>query len=148
MSRKRRSAWAVSVGVSSLVFCVVWTGMAYLFLVALSFGDGAAGSGPEDVKAVGLPSIYLLLVAFSSLPFVRGWPLAAIGTVAHGLLAWGFWLLFHNERMSAAFVLTLAVPFAVIAAGWLAMWRSRNREPIASVTTRNDVRNDLTLTPP
>ena len=135
MSRKRRSALAVSVGVSSLVFCVVWTGLAYLFLLAMSFGDGSASSGPEDVKAMGLPSIYLLLVAFSCLPFVRGLPLAGIGAVAHGLLAWGFWLLFHNERMSVAFVLILAIPFAVIAVGWLAMWRSRNREPVASVTT-------------
>ena len=125
MNRKRRVALAVSVGVSSLVFCIVWTALAYLFLLALSLDDGASSSGPEDVKAVGLPSIYLLLVAFSCLPFVRGWPLAAVGAIAHALLVWGFWLLFHNERMSAAFVLILAVPFAVIAGGWLALLRSR-----------------------
>lgn len=135
MTRKRRVALAVSVGVSSLVFCIVWTGLAYLFLLALSLGDGSSSSGPEDVKAVGLPSIYLLLVAFSCLPFMRGWLLAAIGVIAHALLAWGFWLLFHNERMSVGFVLILAIPFAVIVAGWLALWRSRNREVVASVTT-------------
>ena len=134
MNRKRRVALAVSVGVSSLVFCVVWTGLAYLFLLALSLGDGSSSSGPEDVKAVALPSIYLLLITFSCLPFVRGWPLAVIGTIAHALLAWGFWLLFHNERMGVAFVLILAVPFTVITAGWLALWRSRGREVIASVT--------------
>jgi hypothetical protein len=124
---KRRVALAVSVGVSSLVFWVVWTGLAYLLLLSLSLGDGSSSSGPEDVKAVGLPSIYLLLIAFSSLPFVRGWMLVTIGGIAHALLVWGFWLLFHNERMSAPFVLILAVPFAVITAGWLTMWRARNR---------------------
>lgn len=124
----RRVALAVSVGVSSLVFWIVWTGLAYLFLLALSFGDGSSSAGPEDVKAVGLPSLYLLLIAFSCLPFVRGWPLTVIGATAHGLLAWGFWLLFRNERMSALFVLILVVPFFVVAAGWLAMWRARNRE--------------------
>lgn len=125
---KRRVALAVSVGVSSLVFCAIWTALAYLFLMAMTLGDGATGFGPEEVKAMGLPSIYLLLVAFSCLPFVRGWPLAAIGVIAHVLLVWCFWLLFHNERMSASFVLLLALPFVVIAAGWLALWRTRNRK--------------------
>ncbi len=133
MSRKRRVALAISVGVSSLVFCVVWTGLAYLFLLAMSFGDGAASSGPEDVKAAGFPSIYLLLIAFSCLPFVRGWLLVAVGAIAHALLAWGFWLLFHNERMSGPVILILAIPFAVIAAGWLALWRSRNRNEVPNV---------------
>lgn len=128
MSRKRCIVLSVSVGVSSVVFCVIWTALAYLFLLAMTLGDGATGFGPEDVKAAGLPSIYLLLIAFSCLPFVRGWLLTIIGAIAHALLAWGFWLLFHNERMSAMFVLILAVPFVAIAAGWLALWRTRNHK--------------------
>ena len=125
MSRVRRVALAVSVGVSSLVFCAVWTGLAALFLYAMMFGDGAGGPGPEDVKAFGLPSLYLFVIAFSCLPFVRGWLLAGVGTVAHAVLVWGFWLLFHNNRMSAMLVLTLLIPFCVIATGWLALYRTK-----------------------
>lgn len=126
---KREVALAISVGVGSLVFCAIWTALAYLFLMAMTFGDGVTGFGPEDVKAVSLPSIYLLLIAISCLPFVRGWPLTIFGAIAHALLAWGFWLLFHNERMSASFVLLLALPFVVIAVGWLALCRERIRVP-------------------
>lgn len=132
---KRRVALAVSVGVSALAFWVVWTGLAALFLYLMSFGDGSSGPGPEDARALGLPSVYLLLIALSCLPFMRGKLLVGIGAVAHALLAWGFWLLFHNERMTATFVALLTIPFCVIAVGWL--WLCYARRAIADRTPKS-----------
>lgn len=127
MKRKGRIVLAVSMGVICIILCLIWTVLGYLFLMAMTLGDGATGFGPWDAIALGLPSIYLLLIAFSCLPLVRGWLLTVTGAIAHALLLSGFWLTFHHERIGPSASLLLGIPFVLVAAGWIALWHSKAR---------------------
>ena len=127
MKSNRHSALALAVGLSSVALWCVWTGLGILFLYLMMFGDGAGGPGPDDSRAVVMPSLYLLLIAVTCLPFVRGWFFAGLGAIAHVGLVWGFWLVFHSDRLSTTTAAILALPFLSILAGWTALWCARMR---------------------
>jgi hypothetical protein len=127
MTRIAKRTIAVTLAASSLVIFLIWSAFATIFLYLMSFGDGSASAGPEDVRTFYLPSVYLLIVAASCLPFFRRWSLLGIGVVAHTILLLAFLRLNQHERVGGAFMLLMSIPFGLIAIGWLALCTGRFR---------------------
>src|SRR6266498_5501331 len=125
MTRVAKSKIAVPLAASSLVILLIWSAFATLVLYLMSWGDGSASAGPDDVRTFYLPSVYLLIVAVSCLPFFRRWLWVAVGLIARVILLWAGLRFFQYERSGRTFVLYMTVPFGLIALGWLAMCAAR-----------------------
>ena len=122
---------SIFLGVSCLFATILWIVISWLYLGLMSWGDGAQGAGPDQMRVYLSCAIYLLILAISCLPLFRRWVFVTIGVIAHGILVWRILVLSRMESATWVVIISIVLPCVFLASVWcLLCWaRFRQRKP-------------------
>lgn len=118
------AVFSTFVGVISLLTFMIWVGYCTLGIIinSISIGDGASRGGPTlESGLLWFPSLYLLIVLSSALPFVRRWSLVFAAMLGHVLLVPSLLLVAHSHGLEPVIIRSALATFTVVDLFWLTM---------------------------